>query len=122
MNAVVATPENTSSLNYTSLATPGPAVTATISTAGVALVVVTVNMFNNVNGGGCFMSFGTGDETTASDLTAQIAENVKFNASQGSAVFLVKGLSPGNVTFTAYYRADEGTCFFEDRRLIVLPF
>jgi hypothetical protein len=97
-------------------------VTVTISAAGEALVVVTSNDFNTNNGSGCYISFGTGTAATASDLTAEITTNQHFNASQSSAVFLVKGLTPGTVTFTAYYRADSGTCNFENRRMIVFPF
>jgi len=47
---------------------------------------------------------------------------VPVNASfQGSATYLVTGLSPGSTTFTAQYRVTSGEGQFSMRSIVVIP-
>ena len=119
----VATSETTASTTYTSLTTAGPAVTVSVSAIGSALVILTAELVDTSNSGGCLMSFGTGAASTASDTTSLESDNPKTAPFQGSATYLVTGLTAGSVTFTAYYRADPGvTCTFANRSIIVFPY
>ena len=122
VGATVATSETSKSTIYANMPTPGPAVTVSVSTTGTALVILTASMFNSNDDVSCFMSFGTGGPLTASDSTALTATSHHLDDMQISAIFLVTGLTAGNVTFTAYYKAAGQTCTFGNRSIIVLPY
>lgn len=125
--ATVATTETTTSTSYTDLATAGPAVTIAISAIGKALVHIGAELHNNTTPDLSFMSFAVSGATTvaAADsvaiyLTKQTSlsdPTAKFGAS-----FLVTGLTAGNNTFTAKYRASAGTARFSRRDITVVPY
>jgi hypothetical protein len=121
-SATVATSETTTSTSYTSLTTSGPAVTVSVSAVGTALVTLTVSISNNNDSQSCYMGFGTGDSTTASDTTALRWTGHHNDTLQISATYLVTGLSAGSNTFTAYYRAGANTCTYANRSIIVIPY
>jgi hypothetical protein len=121
--ATVATPESTASTTYTNLNTPGPAVTVSVSATGSALVILTANLVDTSNSGGCYMSFGSGGAASASDTTSLQSDNPKTAPTQASAIYLVTGLTAGSVTFSTSYRADPGvTCTFANRSILVFPY
>jgi hypothetical protein len=122
--ATVATSQTTTSMSYGSLTTAGPAVTVKVSAAGTALVTVTASMSNVKGNIACYMSFGTGNSTTASDTTALVTDGPPSLVPQMSATYLVTGLSAGSNTFTAYYRDESSAnaCTFANRSMIVIPY
>ena len=85
-------------------------------------MILTSGMFNSNDDFSCYMSFGTGDATTASDTTALIITGKHLDVVQASATYLVTGLTAGSVTFTAYYHAAGNTCTFANRSIIVFPY
>jgi hypothetical protein len=121
--ATVATSESTASTTYTNLNTPGPAVTVSVSATGSALVILTANMVDSSNSGGCYMSFGSGGAASASDTMSLQSDNPRTAPTQASAIYLVTGLISGSVTLTTYYRADPGViCMFANRSILVFPY
>jgi len=124
-SATVATSQQTTSATYTNLITPGPAVTVT--SGAQALVVVSADLQNTSNSARAWMSFAVSGATTraAQDTEALRAMPDTFNAEPigASRVTHVKGLTPGNNTFTAVYRSTHtaGAAIFEAREIFVLP-
>jgi hypothetical protein len=125
--AAVPAAENTNSVTYTGLTTPGPAVTVTIPAgASKALVSVTSGVTGSNGSIQCYMSFAVSGASTqaASDSRAQALTGVSgTNFLQTSASFVVTGLTPGSNTFTAQYRAsvNNQTCTFSNRSIWVIP-
>jgi hypothetical protein len=120
--ATVATSQATSTATYTDLATAGPAVTVSVSSSGKALVMVTASMIE-ADIKGCYMSFAVSGNTTvsSSDTQALILESYG-TAFQGTATYLVSGLTAGSNTFTAKYRANGEACTFANRSIVVTPY
>jgi hypothetical protein len=129
---VVGTLETTTTTTYTNLATAGPAVTVNVSPTGMALVILTSQLMNGIEGGGCAMGFavsGPGPTSSpAADTQAlvyvnNVGNHFEARLKQVSAVYLVTGLGAGSNILTAQYRAvDEGTCSFANRGLIAIPY
>jgi hypothetical protein len=121
----VATSETTSSVAFTDLATPGPAVTVTIGANGLALVSVGADMFINVNGAQAFVGIALSGATTQA---AAIGTGLHFqpsafsnNGYQMSWVTLYTGLAAGSTTFTAKYRTDGNIGTYAFRNIVVIP-
>lgn len=121
--------ETTNVTNFSDLTTPGPAVTVTIPASGRALVTITAGLYANAAPAFMQMSFdssgGSGNVSAHSDraLTMQ-SLNAQLGTMQASATYLVSGLSAGNHTFTAKYRAGgspANTVSFNRRHIIVVP-
>lgn len=121
--ASVTTSQTTSSSSYGNLSTTGPAVTVNISSSGQAMVTLT-SQSSEANIMGCFMAFAVSGNTTvsASDTQSLLTETYQSNPTQGSATYLVTGLTAGSNTFTAKYRANGETCTFANRSIIVIPY
>jgi hypothetical protein len=121
LSATVATSETTTSLTYTDLTTPGPAVSPVTGTS--AMVIVSAQLGSNTASDGGAMAFAVSGATTVAATDAQCMSNHVGNTSQqGSAVYVVTGLTPGVNTFTAKYRATlGGTCTAINRQITVIP-
>lgn len=123
--AVVATGEATSSTTFADLATAGPAVTITTGTK--ALVTLTAHLQHDTANAFARMAFEVSGATT---IAASNSRGLKIRAGaagsevqvQGSATYLVTGLTPGVNTFTAKYLSSTagGSAHFEDRSIIVV--
>jgi hypothetical protein len=117
----VATSEfTTESATYIDLSAFGPAVTVTVPSSGNVLVTLTAFMSNTANAGG-YMGFQV-ETTEATDATSLHFEGTSAGQGfQGSATYVVSGLTPGSHTFTAKYRASAGVETFANRTIIVIP-
>lgn len=126
-----------SDANYDDLASFGPAVGTTISSSGMALVVVscliTLSVLTSDTNLGWMSFLASGptsllpDDLRAAGITiTQPASSQTFTTSIGvSKSYVVTALSPGSYTFTAKYRGgtgSSGTVAFAGRSLSVLPF
>ena len=125
-SAYVATNESTGSTSYVDLTTTTDSVTVTISSSGMALVLIYAALSNGTNGGQCFMSYAVSGSTTvaASDATSinvQVASGAG-NAGSFGNMFLHTGLTAGSNTFKLKYRCATGTAYFATRRITVIPF
>jgi hypothetical protein len=127
VSAVVATLESTATSTYTDLITLGPAVTATVSASGRALVTLTAELNNNQNNRLCSMAFEVSGATPT--IAASDTQALRMHSSSGatvaqlSATYLVTGLTAGNNTFTSKYKNDiAGTCTFANRNIIIIPY
>jgi hypothetical protein len=120
-NETVATSEfTTESATYIDLSAFGPAVTVTVPSSGNVLVTLTAFMSNTANAGG-YMGFQV-ETTEATDATSLHFEGTSAGQGfQGSATYVVSGLTPGSHTFTAKYRASAGVETFANRTIIVIP-
>jgi hypothetical protein len=119
-NATLAGSDTTTDASYTDLSTIGPSVTASAPSSGNVLVTVTAFMSNGAASGG-YMSFQV-DATAATDATSLHFDNTTANfAFQGSATYVVSGLTAGSHTFTAKYRSGAGSETFAHRSIIVIP-
>jgi len=121
---VVVTGETTSSTTYDNLATVGPAVTVTIGSNGLALLIITANQFNATSGAFCFMGcvLSGSNVEAAADGNAYAVKNVGGSLETNvSFVRLITGLSPGSTTFTAKYRVSSNTGTFTNRKIAVVP-
>lgn len=119
---LVGTSETTASTSYVDLATPGPAVTVT--TGGVAIIIITALERNSTAGSAAKMSFAISGATTlaANDAHCLLHISATINAAlTASAVILQSGLTAGANTFTAKYCVDSGTGNFINRRIAVIP-
>ena len=128
----VATSQSTTSTNYTDLSTVGPTATVTVPDSGKVLVTLTAFMTNNSNNKDGYMSFSVVDVaplpsfSVVSGTAASDAMSLHFNddsllSFQGSATYVVSGLSAGSHAFTAKYRTAGGTETFANRSIIVIP-
>src|SRR5262249_35721341 len=90
----VATSQTTTSTSYTDLATSGPAVTVSISSAGSALVMLTAQLSNSTANRACYMGLAVSGATT---LAAADSQSLNFTsatasaAAQMTATYLVTG-------------------------------
>lgn len=106
-SATVATAETTTSGTYADLATPGPAVTATVPSSGKVKITLTARAKAGTNATAeAWMGVAlTGANTVVADQLNALAQTGPTN-NQASFTFLLTGLSPGSTTFTAKYRLD----------------
>lgn len=139
----VPTPESTGSTSYVNLTTIGPSVTVDIGDTGRcivcvgALISITALSGFAIRTASGFMSFDVSGPTPSGPIDARAAalsfrynisgttENTTYDLDSGvSRMTILKGLQPGEYTFTAKYRTDNsaGTSTFYDRTLIVFPF
>jgi len=119
-HATLAGSDITTDASYTDLGAIGPAVTVAVASSGNVIVTLTAFMSNGASSGG-YMSFQV-DATGATDATSLHFDNTTANYSfQGSASYVVSGLTPGSHTFTAKYRSGAGTETFANRSIIVIP-
>jgi hypothetical protein len=100
----VATSESTTSLTYTDLATPGPAVTVTVPASGKALEILTSALHGSTGGATAFMGVAVSGATAVAATDAQALEVAGNNEVRASATVLLTGLNPGSNTFTAKYK------------------
>jgi hypothetical protein len=124
-SAVVATSQTTTSTTYADLTTVGPAATVSITSAGTALVMVTSQLSNSNGNRSCFMGFSISGASTVAASDTQSLNVVSLGGNSGTqmtATYLVTGLTAGNNTFTAKYRASGNTCTFVNRSIIVTPY
>lgn len=120
-SADVPADEGTTSTGWTDLVTTGPTVTLTTGTK--ALIVVTGNLRNSGAGGYSFMGYAISGASTVAAGGGRILEHQSPSAGgehQGSAVYLLEGLTPGANTFTAKYSAGSGTANFKNRHIAVI--
>ncbi len=77
----------------------------------------------SVTADSCFMSFAVSGATTVAAADAEAVMQTG-GQQQGSATYVVTGLTAGSNTFTAKYRssAAANTCHFSNRALIVTPY
>lgn len=123
--ATVATSQTTTSTSYADLSTVGPAVTVTIGSSGLALVIMEMTASSNVAGNANLnMSFAASGTNT---ITAGTQGQMKMGSFAGGVGMthsferLLTGLTPGSTTFTAKYSTTSGTATFSDRFLTVIP-
>ena len=100
--------------------------TVTIPASGNALVTLTLGSSTSATDLDCLMAFAVSGATTRVSSDAQSFRNpgrsVANAVHQGSATYLVTGLTAGSNTFTAQYRlGTAGTCTFLNRNIIVIP-
>jgi len=121
--ASVATAQTRSNTAYGALTTAGPAVTATITSSGKALVMISSLMQSNTDDDNCLMGYAvSGNTTIAASDTDSIRGSERSNAVRLGATYLVTGLTAGSNTFTAQYRSSTtNTCTFTDRNIVVIP-
>jgi hypothetical protein len=122
--AAVATSETTTSTTYVQLTTTTDNVTVTIGANGLALVVVSCQMFNVTAGGQPYMSFSVSGASTvaAADTSALSHKDSSTNGLvQGSYTKLLSGLTAGSNTFSAKYRTVANTATFLNREIAVVP-
>jgi hypothetical protein len=118
----IGTNETTTSVNYTDLATIGPAVTTV--TGNSAIIFLKAGLENTGISASSFMGFEvTGASSLAASDTSAIniagtAQNTRFR--MGSA-YMLNSLTAGTNTFTAKYKVGAGTGSFNQRQLAVFP-
>jgi hypothetical protein len=123
----VATSETRSATTYGDLTTVGPAATVTIPASGRAMVILTANEANSsATGANTYMGFAVSGATTIAPSDAQTFNFANGGAAntvsvQGSATYLVTGLTAGSNTFTAKYRVNGATGTWSNRSIVVLP-
>jgi hypothetical protein len=120
----VATSQTRTSTTYGDLTTSGPAVTATITAAGKALVTVTMFTSTAVSGTVCFMTYAVSGATTVAASDTKSVSSASTGGTHITATYLVTGLTAGSNVFTAKYRSEVSgdTCTFADRNIIVTPY
>lgn len=123
--ATVATNETTTSSSFGDLTTVGPAVTVTIGSSGKALVTITADITPSAAATFGIMGFALSGANTAVASTAQSLQFEAYTTNagfQGSATYLLTGLSSGSTTFTAKYeKSGSGNALFGARSIIVWP-
>lgn len=120
----VDTEQSTASTSYTDLGTVGPTVTATITTSGLALIILQSAMTNGTSNQVSFVSFSaSGSNTIAASDAKSIIQGSPTGAvySTGSYAALLTGLTAGSTVFTMSYKASAGTAYFKNRVLTVIP-
>jgi hypothetical protein len=115
----------TTSTTYTATLTAGgtnPSATVTVPASGKVLVIISGRV-DPAASQTAFMSF-TATGVTASDAFAIVREHGTSSATgfiQGSATYLLTGLTPGSNTFALAYRGTGGTSTFTNRQIVVIP-
>ena len=122
--AYVPTGESTTSTSYVDLATTTDQVTVTISSSGMALVILYANI--SCSSYGALMGY-----TISGATTRAVDDSRALNFETGSgtmyqsfgATFLETGLAAGSTTFKCKFRTtNAGTGTFTYRRIAVIPF
>jgi hypothetical protein len=128
MSGFVGTDENTTSTDYTDLATPGPTVTASTSVSAVVFLYCqqyAVTGGSPGNGGPAWMSYEVSGDTQsdASDNRAiEWQQPVDTSGQAWGAAILHADLTPGINTFTCKYRVSgTRTGHWVNRRIAVFP-
>lgn len=122
--ANVATSETTTSTSYTDLTTTSDTVTVTIGANGLALLILSAEMFNNTADKECLVSFAASGANT---ISASDGQSIGFKVSSGTGDFtgsyvkLLNTLSTGSTTFKMKYRVVGGTGSFSSRHIAVIP-
>lgn len=124
LTAYVAANESTTSSSYTDLTTTTDAVITTIGPRGVALVLLSCNMYTTSWDG--YMSFAmSGANTQSADdqyAYSVYAAGTEPNQIQAGMPLILTGLTPGVTTFKAKYRSPHSTSIaFSNRRISVIP-
>ena len=115
----ISTQESTTATSYADMATTGPTVTATTSTA--AIVALFCNSFHNT-GGAAWMSYDVSGATTTGASDDKAIQLQSTGGQHVGATILHQGMTAGVNTFTAKYRVSaSGTGTFSVRRLMVIP-
>jgi len=127
--ASVATDETTSSVSFTDLATPGPAVTVTIGSSGIAILTLSAYMYLATGSASplaqCYLGYAASGANTTSPVlgnTLWISNPVSGAANVGHAasrVLYLTGLSAGSTTFTCKYATVTATAHFSNRTILV---
>lgn len=114
----VATSQATASTSFTDLGTVGPSVT--VKTGTKALVTVGCRSTNSLAGGINVMGFAVSGATTVAAADTSAYSNTGTDQVGAAAVIPVTGLTAGDNTFTAKYRATANTATFFDRFITVV--
>jgi len=116
----VTTSETTASTSYTDLATSGPSVTATTSTAAVIWFAARLS---NDSTNGTFVSVDVSGATTTgpSDNRALEFRPATAGYSHSAGYGYISGLTAGSNTFKLEYKVSAGTGTFSNRRIAVMP-
>ena len=122
--------QTTTSTSWTNLTTPGPQVTCTIGTSGLALITMSAYMqvkagtFTNVLNG-VYAGVRVDSTTPGTVGTPRLTLNSVSHATQGCTVslsYMQTGLSPGSHTFGMRYKVYSGTTgLYQTRTLVVQP-
>jgi hypothetical protein len=126
-SATVSTAQSTNTTaSYQDLTTAGPSVTVTVSSTGQALVTLTTTEQSSQGNNQCWAGFiiSGASGVNPSDAQAVILLNSAASTDQqGSATFLVTGLTAGSNTFKMQYKPVSGkTCTFANRTIFVTPY
>lgn len=120
----IATSETTTSTSYTDLATSGPAVTVTVGSNGILLVLWGAAMINSASGNFTRMSWAASGANTIAAGTHEAY--MKSESGAGDlTVFrhvVLTDLTPGSTTLTGKYIVSGGTGTFLNRELSAIPF
>lgn len=126
--ATVTTLESTTSATFTDLTTPGPAVTVTIGSSGIALLILSAALSNSIGGDYAAMGFvASGANTVAATFNDSLANQTpggvsSVNEIQASFTKLLTGYAAGSTTFTSKYEiVTGGTASFRFRKISVVP-
>lgn len=123
--AIVSTSESTTSSSYADLTTTTDSVTVTISSSGMALVLIYANMTNS-QGSVPYLSYALSGTNTSAAADTKACRYWTLSAGGActmSASFFETGLSAGSTTFKLKYKNSGGsTTTFADRRIAVIPF
>lgn len=120
--ASVATSQTTTSVTYTDLTTPGPAITATTGT--IAIVLFSAGIANNTSNSltVCSVAVSGASSLAASDAWATYLDgNAANNFSRVGVAHVFTGLTQGSNTFTMKYRVGSNTGSFQNREINVIP-
>jgi hypothetical protein len=119
--AFVPTDEGTTGTAYADLVTVGPEVTVTVGASGRVLVVLGALVRNSLAGGASHMSFSAAGATAVPGGDGFALVSVGTDEKGESYAGVVEGLTPGDHTFRAVYRAGSGTASFRQRRISAVP-
>jgi hypothetical protein len=125
LTASIDVAETTTSLaTYGDLATVGPSVTVVINSA--ALISQSAMMANGTGGGGGLLSYGISGATTRAAPNGHPLRFISSNANETQSLTKVcheTGLTGGtHVVGLKYTTPTGGTCTFNARDIIVMPF
>jgi hypothetical protein len=131
--ATIANASQSNSTSYSNLGAVGPQITVAVPTSGQVLVILsaTIEVTSGFAGYMSFDTTGGSGNVTADDQRALKVQSFSgaYVGTQSSFTTVVTGLSPGNHTFTARYRASSGCggpggCVlptFANRSITVIP-
>lgn len=118
--ASVATSETTTSLSYTDLTTPGPAVTLDTGTKALVLVSANIDVSAGAPGAAILGVAVSGATTVAAAQVIGVEGVASGEIHYVAGMKLITGLTAGSNTFTCKYAAGSGdTARFSDRRIAV---